>query len=336
MHTSPSFNRRQWLAMAAVAPWAAGAAAPALAQSDYPNRPIKFIVPFAAGGSLEQLGRNMGTRLQTKLGQAIVFENKAGANSTLGTGIAARAPADGYNLLLGADSGLAIAPIFNKSLPYNADRDLIALSIMCTISLLLIANSNFAPNTFQEFVAYAKANPGKVAYSSPGIGSQHHIMFEVLGTRLGIDLLHVPYQGIAPSLTAVLSGEVSVMMGALSLPLPHIRGGRIKALAFGGASRHPLLPNVPTIAESGLAGYEARSWFGAFAPSGTPKDIVHKLSTSLWEISGSKEFRETFLFPNGYDPVNTVTPEQFPTFIREDRKKWEAAIAQIEPRRLAP
>jgi tripartite-type tricarboxylate transporter receptor subunit TctC len=335
MKNEHGFSRRHWLAMAGAAPFALRAL-PALAQSDYPNKPIKFIVPFAPGGSLEVMGRHIGTKLQAKMGQAIVFENRPGANSQLGTGVAARLPADGYNLLMGADSGLSISPILNKALAYHPERDFAPLSILCQISLLLIANASFGPSTLPELIAYAKANPGKVAYSTPGVGSQHHIMFEALGTRLGLELLHVPYQGIAPSVNALLAGEVNIMMAALAQPLPHVRSGRLKTIAFGGNARHPLLPNVPTFAEAGVAGFEARSWFGAFAPAGTPRDIVQKLSANIWDIVASKEFSETFLIPQGYDPVNTVTPEQFPAFLREDRKKWEAAIAQINPKRLAP
>ncbi|MBK6007154.1 tripartite tricarboxylate transporter substrate binding protein [Ramlibacter ginsenosidimutans] len=335
MKNESGFRRRQWLAMAGAVPFALRAW-PALAQSDYPNKPIKFIVPFAPGGSLEVLGRHIGTKLQAKMGQALVFENRPGANSQMGTSVAARLPADGYNLLMGADSGLSISPILNKALTYHPERDFAPLSILCQISLLLIANASFGPSTLQEFIAYAKANPGKVAYSSPGVGSQHHIMFEALATRLGLELLHVPYQGIAPSVNALLAGEVNVMMAALALPLPYVRSGRLKTIAFGGNARHPLLPNVPTFAEAGVPGFEARSWFGAFAPAGTPRDIVQKLSANIWEIVASKEFSEGFLIPQGYDPVNTVAPEQFPAFLREDRKKWEAAIAQINPKRLAP
>lgn len=332
---SPS-SRREWLRLAAAAPWILGAAPSRAQQGDYPNKPIKFIVPFAAGGSLEVLGRHIAGRLQSKLGQAIVFENRPGANSTIGTTMAARASADGYTLLMGADSGISTSPILNKSLPYNPERDLVPLSILCQLSFLLIANSNFGPGTLQEVIAYARANPGKVTYSTPGVGSQHHIKFEALSALLAIDMLHVPYQGIAPAVNAVLVGDVNIMMAALALPLPHVRSGRIKALAFASNSRHPLLPGVPTFTEAGVANFEARAWFGSFAPTGTPKDIVQTLSNSLWESVSSKEFSETFLIPQGYDPVNTVAPAQFAAFLREDRKKWESAIAQVDPKRLAP
>jgi tripartite-type tricarboxylate transporter receptor subunit TctC len=336
MKKTSGTNRRQWLGMAAAAPWAIGGLPAWAQQGDYPNKPIKVVVPFAAGGSIELLGRSIAGKLQAKMGQAIVFENRPGANSTIGTNMVARAPADGYTLLMGADSGISTSPILNKALPYAPERDLVPLSLLCQLSFLLIANANFGPGTLQELIAYARANPGKVTYSTPGVGSQHHIKFEALSTQLGIEMLHVPYQGIAPAVNAALAGDVNIAMAALALPLPHVRTGRIKAIAFASNARHPSLPNVPTFAEAGIPNFEARAWFGSFAPAGTPAAIVQTLSANIWEAVSSKEFSDTFLIPQGYDPVNTVAPTQFAAFLREDRRKWEVAIGQVDPKRLAP
>jgi tripartite-type tricarboxylate transporter receptor subunit TctC len=324
-----TMNRRQYLKAALTAPMALHSQTPSAQNLDFPSRPVKVTVPFAPGGSVDQMARYIGGKLLPKWGQSLVVESRPGANSLVGTTYVARAPADGYNILMAADPAFSIIPVLNKNMPYNPDKDFAPLSIMCQISFLIVAHGSFPANNFQEMVAYAKANPGKVSYSTPGIGSQHHVMFEVLANRLGIDLLHIPYQGIAPSMAALLSGEVNLLMGALALPLPHIRSGRIKAIAFAGEGRHPLLPQVPTIAQSGGLAFEARSWFGAFAPSATPKDIVQKMSNDIWDITSSKDFSENYLIPNGYDPINTIKPAQFAKFLQEDRAKWEKAIALI-------
>lgn len=329
-----SLNRRQCLSAALAAP-AVLQSRWALAQAqDFPSRPIKVTVPFAPGGSVDQMARHIGGKLLPKWGQPLVVESRPGANSLVGTAFAAKAPADGYNILMAADPAFSIIPLLNKNMPYNPDKDFAPLSIMCQISFLIVAHGSFPANNFQEMVAYAKANPGKVSYSTPGIGSQHHVLFEVLAARLGIELLHIPYQGIAPSMAALLSGEVNLLMGALALPLPHVRTGRIKALAFAGTERHPLLPQVPTVHQAGGLAFEARSWFGAFAPAGTPKEIVQKLSNDIWEITSSKDYSENYLIPNGYDPVNHVTPAQFGRFLAEDRSRWEKSIALVPPDKL--
>jgi tripartite-type tricarboxylate transporter receptor subunit TctC len=334
MNTDFHLNRRQCLGTALAAtglfhsPFSFGQ------NTDFPARPVKVVVPFAPGGSVDQMARHIGGKLLPKWGQPLVVESKPGANSMVGTAFVAKAPADGYNILMAADPAFSIIPHLNKNMPYNPEKDFAPLSIMCQISFLIVAHSSFPANNFLDMVAYAKANPGKVSYSTPGIGSQHHVLFEVLAAQLGIDLLHVPYQGIAPSMAALLSGEVNLLMGALALPLPHLKTGRIKALAFAGTERHPLLPQVPTVQQAGGQAFEARSWFGAFAPAGTPRNIVQKLSNDIWEVTSSKDYAENYLIPNGYDPVNTITPAQFPKFLADDRAKWEKAIALVPPEKL--
>ena len=324
-------NRRHWVVSALSA--ISSSRVPAQAQ-EFPNRPIKVTVPFAPGGSVDQMGRHIGGKLSQKWGQAIAIESRPGANSLLGTAFVAKAPADGYNILMAADPAFSIIPLLNKNMPFNPDKDFAPLSIMCQISFLIVAHSSFPANTLVEMISYAKANPGKVSYSTPGIGSQHHIMFEALAAQLGIELLHVPYQGIAPSTNALLSGEVNLLMGALALPLPHIRSGRVKALGFAGTQRHPLLPQVPTIQEVLGFPFEAQAWFGAFAPAVTPPDIVQKLSHAIWEVTSSKDFSENFLIPNGYNPENRITPSMFPRFLQEDRARWAKAIAMVPPEKL--
>ncbi|MEY2622165.1 MAG: hypothetical protein RIT26_1985 [Pseudomonadota bacterium] len=331
MTLPPRMNRRTWIGAGL---WSLAAGHTFAQANDFPNRPIKVTVPFAPGGSVDQMGRHIGGKLTQKWGQALTIESRPGANSLLGTAYVAKAPADGYHILMAADPAFSIIPLLNKNMPFNPDKDFAPLSIMCQISFLIVAHHSFPAQTLPEMVSYAKANPGKVSYSTPGIGSQHHIMFEALAAQLGIELLHVPYQGIAPSTNALLSGEVQLLMGALALPLPHIRSGRVKALGFAGSQRHPLLPQVPTVQEALGVPFEAQAWFGAFAPAATPRDIVQKLSAGIWEVTSSKDFSENYLVPNGYNPENRVSPAQFPRFLQEDRARWEKAIAMVPPEKL--
>jgi tripartite-type tricarboxylate transporter receptor subunit TctC len=270
------------------------------------------------------------------LGQPFVIENRPGASLTLGTQLVARAPADGYTLLLANDVPFSILPALSYPTQFDPDRDFVPLSLLTQVSLALIAGSAFPANTLQEFIAYVKANPGKVTYGTGGVGSQHHVAMERLMARTGMDMLHVPYQGITPAFKGLLAGETQVMLAAIALPAQHLKSGRLKALAFTGPQRHPHLPNVPTIRESGFPDYVISAWFGMFAPAGTPAEVTRKLSSSIWEVASSNEFTETVLLPAGFDPHPSVAPDQFAAFIREDRRRWKESIAKVDPKRLVP
>ncbi len=338
-HTKAS--RRTVLRAAAAAPWAlpglmAGAGSAAHAQGAYPNRPIKVVIPVPAGSAFDAVIRPLGQRLQPTLGQPFVIENRPGASLTLGTQLVARAPADGYTLLLANDVPFSILPALNFPMQFDPDRDFVPLSLLTQVSLALIASSNFPANTLAEFIAYVKANPGKVTYGTGGVGSQHHVAMERLMARMGMSMLHVPYQGIAPAFSGLLAGDTHVMLAAIALPAQHLKSGRLKAIAFTGEQRHPNLPDTPTFKESGFADYVISAWFGTFAPAGTPPDITRKLASGMWDIASSKEFTDAVLLPAGFDPMPSISPEQFPAFIREDRRRWRESIAKIDPKRLVP
>lgn len=332
---APHPGRRRVLSAAAAA--ALGGLAPwTRAQSGYPDRPIRVVIPVPAGSAFDSVIRPLGQRLQPALNnQPFVIDNKPGASLMLGTQFVARAKPDGYTLLLANDTPFSILPALGTQMQFDPDKDFAPLSMLAQASLALIVQSNFPANTLQEFLAYVKANPGKVTYGTGGIGGQHHIAMERLLAREGkLDMLHVPFQGITPAFTALLSGDVQVMLAAIALPAPHLKSGKLKALAFTGAHRHPNLPNVPTFAEAGVPDYVVSAWFGLFAPAGTPGEMTKKLQASIWDIVSSKEYTDNVLLAAGFDPGPPVVPEQFPTFLRDDRRRWKESIARIEPKRL--
>jgi tripartite-type tricarboxylate transporter receptor subunit TctC len=328
-------RRREVIGLAAALPFTL-AALSAAAQGAWPNRPIKVVIPVPAGSAFDAVVRPLGQRLQPTLGQPFIFDNKPGASLMLGTTFVARSAPDGYTLLLANDTPFSILPALNTQMQFDPDRDFVPLGMLSQASLALIAGSAFPANTLQELVGYVKANPGKVSYGSGGVGGQHHIAMERLMARLGLDMLHVPFQGIGPAFNSLLAGDTQVMLAAIALPAQHIRSGRLKALAFTGAQRHPNLANVPTFVEAGIPDFVISAWFGLFAPTGTPAEITRKLSASIWEVVASREFTDSVLLPAGFDPHPSVSPEQFPAFLREDRRRWRESVARIDPKKLVP
>lgn len=325
--------RRRALGMAAALPFAltAGGAA---AQSAWPNRPIRVVIPVPAGSAFETVMRPLGQRVQPLLGQPFFIDNKPGASLMVGTINVARSPGDGYSILLANDTPFSILPALNTPMQYDPDRDFAPLGVIAQASLVLITQANFPANTVQEFIAYVKANPGKVNYGSGGVGGQHHIAMENLIGRYGLDMLHVPYQGIGPAFNALLAGDTQCMLAAIALPSAHLKSGRLKAFAWTGTHRHPNLPNTPTFAEAGVADYVVGAWFGLFAPASTPAYITRRLQQTIWGVVSSKEYTDNVLLPAGFDPNPSVAPEQFGTFLREDRRKWRDWVSRIDPKKL--
>jgi len=299
--------------------------------ADFPNRVIKFVLPFPAGGTLDALGRQVGNRLAPRLGQPIIIESRPGANSQIGAAFVAKAPADGYTLLLGTDASMSVAPALSKSLPYDPRRDFAPVSLLAHASLMLAAHPSIGVSSLADLIAQAKAQPGKLSYASLGIGSLAHITTEALAQRTGMELLHVPYQGIAPAMTALLAGEIKLLFAAITLPLPHIRSGRVRGIALAGPARSPLLPEMPTFAEVGLTDFESRGWFGVLAPRGTPEPIIRTLGREIWSVVSSPEFVETFVKVQGFE-ATTTPPEQFEAFLRRDQEKWASLVDKLGAR----
>lgn len=289
----------------------------------WPNKPVKIILPFPPGGSTDLLAREVALGLTTANGQQFVVENKPGAASTLGTAFVAKAPADGYTFLF-TSSHYAIVATLYKNLPYDAKKDLAPVSMVADIPVVLVANATVPAKNVQELIALAKAKPGTLNFASSGAGGVAHLSGELFKALAGVDLRHVPYKGGAPAMQDLLGGHVQLMFDAISTSLPNIRAGKLHALAWTGKTRSPILPDLPTIAESGVPGYASAAWFAMFAPAGTPKDIVQKLSAQVKTIVANPAMRERQL-GLGVDLVGS-TPEVLEAQLSEEIVKWAKVI----------
>jgi len=302
------------------------AALPATAQ-DYPNKPIRFIVPYAAsGGGPDFLARAVAEQVRTLSGQAVVVDNRAGAAGLLGTAIAAKAPADGYNVLVGDSGPLSIAPGLQKDLAFNPDRDFIPVTNGMTAPLFLVVNASLPANNVRELVAHLKAHPN-LPYGSTGIGSVHQLLMERFLSATGAKMTHIPYTSQAQSLPAILSGELGVLVIAYPNVRQHIAAGKLKALAVATRQRTPFAPNVPTIAESGVSDFEVGIDVGFLVPAGTPAEIVTRLNGWIVEALKMPEISDK-LIAAGLMPV-PGTPAAYATKIRNDRIKFKSIMDDI-------
>ncbi|MES3003031.1 MAG: tripartite tricarboxylate transporter substrate binding protein [Pseudomonadota bacterium] len=315
---------------AALARIAAGTlAAPAFgafAQS-YPNKPLKIIVPFTPGGSSDVLARAVGVELGRSLGQAVVIENVPGAGGSLGLERAAKAPADGYTLVMGHIGTLAVNPWLYPKLGYDAVKSFAPVAWVARVPNILVVHPSLGANSLKEFVALAKSKPGQLAYGSGGNGSAAHMTMEYLKAQAGISLLHIPYRGTAPSVTDLLAGQVQALFTGGPALLPHIKAGKMRALAVSSPKRMSQLPEVPTVAQSGVPGtkgFEADQWYGLVAPAGTPADIVALLNQQVNKALSSDEVR-TRLATEGAE-ATPVTPQAFGQLIAAELKRWEKVV----------
>ena len=298
-------------------------AAPVSAQEPYPNRPITIVVPYPAGGSADVLARALGQKLGERLHQAVIVENHAGAATAIGAKDVARAAPDGYTLLLGTVSSQAINPAMNK-VGYDPIADFTAIAPIGAIPFVLVANPALPVATVADVIALARSKPGELAYASAGLGTSNHLAGELFANDARIKLLHVPYRGSAPALTDVLAGHVPLMFDLQATSLAHVQAGRLKALAVTGARRSELLPKVPTMAESGLPGYEVSAWFGLFGPAGMPAAAVDKLSAEVAAIQRTAEMKKR-LQDLGVD-ADEATPSAYAAFVRREAAKWAETV----------
>jgi len=301
-----------------------------LAQT-WPAKPIRMLVPFPPGGGVDYAARIVGKHLSDRLGQPVVIENRAGANGIIALEALKAAPADGYTLGTVSNGPLVINPSMYLKLPYDAVRDFAAIGRLVNFPLLLVAHPSVPAKSVPELIALAKARPGALTYSSPGVGNGSHLAGELFASMANITLVHVPYKGTAPAATALLAGDVSLAFSSIPTVLPHVRAGKLRALAVGDAVRVPSLPEYPTIAESGVAGYEAFSWAGVIAPAGTPPDVVKRVNAEVGQILRQKAIVEQ-LAAEGTIPVPD-TPEEFSAYIKSELVKWAAIVklANIKP-----
>jgi tripartite-type tricarboxylate transporter receptor subunit TctC len=295
---------------------------PAVA-AEYPDHPVRMIVPFTPAGATDMLARLVGERLGAKLGQSVVIDNRAGAGGNVGAEIAARAAPDGYTLLMGPASIYAISATLYPRLGYDLAKDLTPVSLVANVPHVLLVNNDLPVKSVPELIQFAKKKPGELNIASQGSGTVSHLEAELLKHMAGIEMLHVPYRGSAPAILDLIGGRVHVMFDSIASALPHIRAGKLRAIAVASNARSSLLPNMPTVAES-LPGYSAHSWLGIFVPAGTPQSIVQRLQRDL--VAAIDEPKtQARLVEAGFEPRSS-TQEEFAKLVRDEMEKWRPVV----------
>jgi tripartite-type tricarboxylate transporter receptor subunit TctC len=308
--------------------WLALVPATALAQQAYPAKPVRMIIPFAPGGASDFVGRILQPKLSEVLAQPIIIENRAGASGNIGVEAAARSAPDGYTIFLGNVGSIAINPGVFPKLAVDPLRDLAAVTQVVDVPGVLVAHPSFPANTVKDLVAYAKANPGKVNYASPGSGSQNRLETEHFRKIAGLDMVHIPYKGGAgPAVAGLAAGETHIMFVTASSAMPMVKSGRLKALAATAVKRLEQLPDVPTMQEAGFPGFESGSWQGVFVPTGTPPEVVHRLFVALRETMKSPDVIER-LGRGGVEVVFSDSPTAFTLFVGQETQRWAKAAKE--------
>ena len=306
-----------WSAVAALITAASVVAQP------YPTKAIRFIVPFAPGGGTDIIARIIASQLNEALGQAVVVDNRGGAGSTVGTDLTAKAPADGYTILLGNIS-LAFNASLYKALPYNALTDLAPVTLVAVQPNIVVIHPSVPAKSINELVVAARAKPGQLAYASAGTGSGTHLAGEMLKMSLKIDLLHIPYKGTGPALTDLIGGQVQMMVSTFASALPHVRSGRLRALGVTSAKRSRAAPDIPTLIEAGVPGYDYSTWYGVLAPAGTPRAIIDKLNRTLRSTLALEDMKQKF-DAQGVEPLAS-TPAEFSSYLKTETEKWTKVV----------
>jgi tripartite-type tricarboxylate transporter receptor subunit TctC len=307
----------------------AGFAISTQAQTSYPDRPITLIITAAPGGVTDVSGRALAQALTKAWGQQVIVENKGGGAHIIGAATVAKAAPDGYTLLVGESGPFAVNPSLlpNEKVPYDVDKDFIPITGLVRIYQALLADKSLPVSNAADLIALAKQKPGQLTFGTAGVGSALHMNMELFDNMAGIKMLPIHYRGATPALNDLIGSSINTMIVSVASGLPAFRAGQIKMLGVGAPKRMPLVPDVPTVAESGLPGYEANAWFGLFAPAGTPRDIVMKLDNEVIRIFNDKEFRERFLDPQMFESM-AGPPEEFVAFIKTEREKWAKVIRE--------
>ena len=310
--------------LAAVAALAALAfSVPAVAQTAYPSKPIKIVVPFAVGGIADTFSRAIGAKLAEAWGQPVVVENKAGAGGNIGADLVAKSPPDGYTLVMGNIGTHAVNQSLFKTMPFDTMRDFVPIAHVLDAEGLLVVHPSVTANTVPELIALARSQPGKMSYASGGLGTTSHLAGELFKSVAKVDIVHVPYKGNSPAITDLVGGQTQMIFATMPTVLPMVKAGRLRAIAVIGPQRSPALPDVPTVGES-LPGFEVSNWIGLFAPAGTPPEIVARLNAEVQKVMRSPEIAKR-LETEGAKFIPT-TPAQFADFQREEAAKWARAI----------
>ena len=293
-------------------------------RDDFPNRPVRWIIPFPPGGSIDLLGRFLGARLADRLGQQMVIDNRGGATGIIGAEMAAASPADGYTLLMISTSYVMNAAV--RPLPYDVERSFDPISMIGSSPNSIVVHPGFGVATLRELVDRARANPGSINYASTGIGGFNHFGGELFKKVAGINLVHIPYKGGGPAMIDVMSGQVPVMFTSVTQVLANVRTGRIRMLAVGAAQRLAVLPDIPTVAESGFPGYEVAVWWGVSAPAGTPRAVLDKLRREITAVLRQPETQK--LLAADAAEIRIITPAEFRKFIHDEVTKWTGVAKQ--------
>jgi tripartite-type tricarboxylate transporter receptor subunit TctC len=291
----------------------------------YPAKPLRLIVPFPPGGPTDITGRTIGEKLQQRLGQPVIVENRPGAGSIIGTEAVVKSPADGYTLLLGSNS-IALQPLLQAKLPYDPQKELTPVILAVRIPNVLVVHPSVPANSVVEFIALAKSKPGTLNYASVGNATGPHLFAELFRNLTGVNIVHVPYKGTAPAVTDLLGGQVQALFDSLATALPNIRAGKLRALGVTSTQRSKSAPDIPTLAESGAPGYEATGWFGVLVPAGTPQDIVTRLNSEIGAILKMPDVEERFLKFGAEGGGGS--PADFARFIQSEQAKWGRIIRE--------
>jgi len=291
----------------------------------FPTRPVKIVVPTTPGGATDALSRSIGARLSELWGQPVVVENKPGATQIIGGDYVAKSPPDGYTLIVSDAATFIMNPILHKNLPYEGLRAFTPITLLVRFPWVVVVHPSVPANSFQELVAYARANPGKIAYGSFGTGSSGHISVDYMKKLLGIDLVHVPYKGAGPAVSDLLAGQIQMMMVTPLLVEPHARAGKLRLIAAATPNRIPRLPDLPTVAESGVPGYEAGTWFALAGPAGMPRDVTYSIYGEVKKVLNEPAFKEKYIDRQWFEVVAN-TPDEFATFLKADYERWEKLI----------
>ena len=298
----------------------------ALAQETWPSRPITIVVPFPAGGTTDIVARLAGVELSRELGQPVVIDNRPGAGGNIGSQMVARAPADGYTLVMGTVGTHAINASLYKKMPYDHIKDFAPISRVANVPNLLVANTSQPFKTVPELIAYAKANPDKLTFASSGNGTSIHLAGEMFKELTGVKMQHIPYKGSAPALADLIAGQTSIMFDNLPSSIAFVRAGKLRPIAITTLARSAELPDVPTISESGVAGFDAGSWFGLLAPANTPPAVIKRIDDALLKAMETSDLKKKIIDQGGI-PVGE-TPDKFAAYIRAETAKWAKVVKE--------
>jgi tripartite-type tricarboxylate transporter receptor subunit TctC len=323
--TKPTLFTRRVLGTALLAIAAGPALCLNAAAQSWPTKPVKIVVNFPPGGAADQIARAIGVPLGEALGQPVVVENRGGANGNLGGDMVAKSPADGYTLLMSSGGMVSVNPHIYARMPFDPAKDLVPVASAARVLVFLVAKPNFPANNIQEFLAHVKANPGRLSYGSAGNGSSPHLAGEMMKSQAGLFAVHVPYRGAAPALQDVLAGQLDFYFDP-GIGLGQVRAGKLKLLAVGSMKRSPLFPNVPTLDEAGLKGFDADSVFGFYAPAGTPADVVNRVNREINKILGTQALKDRIQNLGG--EALPLTPAEFGARATDDSKRFGAIIRE--------